>query len=173
MNRSYATIACVGIRTLAKYTSTPESWPTSRNRVNERNAHVYRPTAFIPSQLVFSCCSACFFFVQRFSIQYHSVFTKYYCECACDTCERHDVPHERTVSRRAYSRTYVMNQVRWERRSLTHPATLIMRVCIWWRNTSDTRSGAANVSSKTMSLFNKYTCCKFYRHKNVALFLYN
>lgn len=67
----------------------------------------YIGLSFNPSRLVFSCCSACFFFVQRFSIQYHSVFTKYYCEYAYDTCERHNVPHERAESRRAYSRTYV------------------------------------------------------------------
>lgn len=50
--------------------TTPESFHDllSPNRVNERNTRVYRPVSFNPSHLVFSCCSACFFFVQRFSI---------------------------------------------------------------------------------------------------------
>lgn len=74
---------------------------------------------FNPSRLVFSCCLACFFFVQRFGIQYHSVFIKCYYERACDVaCETRNVPHERAKSRRAYSRSiYVhtcMNQVRRE-----------------------------------------------------------
>lgn len=64
-----------------------------------------------------------------FSLFSASAFTKYYyCERACDACDAMCRMNERT-SRRAYPRTYVHGSGTVEG-SVTHPATLIIRVCI-------------------------------------------
>lgn len=124
----------------------PKVDPLSPNRVNERNARVYRPISFNPSRLVLSCCSACFFFVQRFSI-YQVLLLR-----TCLWRVRRDAPHERAECSRgpALPRTYVHESGTMEG-SVTRPATLIMRVCIRWRNTSDTRSGSVYKTPRTYS----------------------
>jgi len=66
-----------------------------------KDARIYRPMSFNPSRLVFSCCSACFFFVQRFSI-YQVLLLR-----TCLWRVRCDVPHERAEPRRSAPCTYV------------------------------------------------------------------
>lgn len=127
---------------LYRYTfQPPKVNPLSPNRVNERNARIYRPMSFNPSRLVFSCCSACFFFVQRFSI-YQVLLLR-----TCLWRVQRDATSAWTsgVTSRIWS-TYIhmcMNQMSGTvEGNVTHPATLIMRVRIRWRNTSRTRNGS-------------------------------
>lgn len=90
----------------------PKVDPLSRNRINERNARVYRPTVFNPSRLVFSCCFACFFFVQRFGIIRYlpSIITNV---PVMSRVERHEM--HRTTERSRAAHIHVVHTCAWIR----------------------------------------------------------